>query len=96
MLSEMNKMKRLLFAFYSFRRNTDDTFQVFSYKRASNVGSPLRTRRRTMTSFGAHVMKERQHGFWRVMYLTNGKQQGFCSGFTGNVSLPNYRRASPD
>ena len=39
-------------------------------------------------------MKELQHGFWRVMYSKNGKQQGFCSGSTENVSLPNYRRAS--
>jgi hypothetical protein len=28
------------------------------------------------------------------MHLKNGKQQGLCFGSMGNVSLPNYRRAS--
>jgi hypothetical protein len=39
-------------------------------------------------------MKEQRHGFWKVMYLKNGKQKGLCYGSMGNVCLRNCQRTS--
>ncbi len=60
-------MKRLLFPYSTFVP-IDGTFQVFSYKGTSKIGSRLLTRRQTMILSGAHTIKEPEHGFWRVMY----------------------------
>ena len=94
LLNEMNKIKRSFFFYLAFIAKIDRTLQVFNYKGTSSVGSLLRTRQRTTTSLGAHVMKERLHGFWRVTYSINGKRQSLCCGSMGNLCFRNRRCAS--
>ena len=94
--TEQNKQDEM-FAFFfipPFVVKTDVVFQVFSCKGTSTTGSHLRIHRRTTTLFGTYTMKEQQYGFWKVMYLKNGKQQGPCCGSTGNICLCNYVPAS--
>ena len=67
MLSEMNKMKRLLFLF-TFAAETDGTLQVTSCKGTSNIGFPLLTRQRIITSFGRRTLLELPHGSLRVLH----------------------------
>ena len=67
-LTEMNKMKRLLFCILLFVAETDGTLQVTSCKRMSNIGFPLPTHQRIMTSFGKRTTLKLPCGSLRVMH----------------------------
>ena len=68
MLNEMNKMKRLSFVHLLFVADIDGTLQVTSCKKMSNIGFPLQTHQRIMTSFGRRTTLELPHGSLRVIY----------------------------
>ena len=61
------------------------TSQVISCKGMSNIGFPLPTHQRIMTSFGKRTMLELHHGSLRVMYWQNGKRRDPSCGSMGNV-----------
>jgi hypothetical protein len=60
---------------------------VASCKGASNIGFPLPTHQRIMTSLGKHTALEPPLGSLRPKYFKNGKRQGLLSscGSMGNV-----------
>ena len=69
MLSEMNKMKRLLFLYLGLSSpRLTETLQVTNCKETSNIGFPLPTHQRTMTSFGRRTTLGLLHGSLRVMH----------------------------
>ena len=67
-LSEMNKMKRILFVTLPFVAETDGMLQVTSYKGMSNTGFPLPIHQRIMTSFGKRTTLELPHGSLRAIH----------------------------
>jgi hypothetical protein len=68
MLGEINKMKRSSFLYLPFVAETDSTLQVTNCKGMSNIGLPLPTPQRIMTSFGKRTTLDLRCGFLRVMH----------------------------